>query len=120
MVVPKFRWWQCISCVPEASVPHSVMSKEVQKVDENVDVPLPLVGQSSKANAPRVRNTEASTSIDSYDNKNYSPLKVLSDPKGKGKAHVEDEPAPSPGVISPLKVLSFINLYSIYMHYMCS
>ncbi|XP_010668151.1 protein EMBRYONIC FLOWER 1 isoform X2 [Beta vulgaris subsp. vulgaris] len=96
MVVPKFRWWQCISCVPEASVPHSVMSKEVQKVDENVDVPLPLVGQSSKANAPRVRNTEASTSIDSYDNKNYSPLKVLSDPKGKGKAHVEDEPAPSP------------------------
>lgn len=93
MEVPKSRWWRCAGCVPEASVFGAADNKEPE---EYADGPLLLVGQSSKVNVPRVQNAEGSTSSESNDNRDCSPLNVMADPKGKGKSHVEDEPpAPS-------------------------
>ncbi|KAL2940080.1 Protein EMBRYONIC FLOWER 1 [Bienertia sinuspersici] len=97
MEVPQYRWWQCVGCVPEAGGYRGENSKETQKAEDIADTPLPLqvVGQSSHANVSRVRNGEASTSIDSNDNRNYSPPKISADVKGKGKAYAEDEVEPS-------------------------
>ncbi|CAO2816817.1 unnamed protein product [Amaranthus hypochondriacus] len=92
MVVPKFRWWQCVSCVPEASTSCGVENIESQKPDGVVETSLPLVGESSKVFVPRGRNADTSTSIDSNENRNFLN-NVFADPKGKGKAYVEDKPA---------------------------
>ncbi|XP_021745467.1 protein EMBRYONIC FLOWER 1-like isoform X2 [Chenopodium quinoa] len=88
MIVPKFKWWKCVSCVPETGVD----DKKAHETEENANTSVSLVGQFSKVNASSLRNAEANTSIDSNNNRNYSPFNVCADPKGKGKAHVEDEP----------------------------
>lgn len=114
MVVPKFRWWQCNSCVPETSV--IADNKEAQKPGENVNAQLALVTQPSKVNVSKVGNAEASTSLDSNDNRNYTPINIVADLKGKGKAHVEDEPAPPSGFFHiPFQLL--FHLISMYFMY---
>uniref|UniRef100_A0A803NBS9 Uncharacterized protein n=1 Tax=Chenopodium quinoa TaxID=63459 RepID=A0A803NBS9_CHEQI len=77
-----------IRCVPETGVD----DKKAHETEENANTSVSLVGQFSKVNASSLRNAEANTSIDSNNNRNYSPFNVCADPKGKGKAHVEDEP----------------------------
>ena len=104
MVVPKFRWWQCVSCVPEASTSCGVENIESQKPDEVAETSLPLVGESSKVYAPRGLNADTSTSIDSNENRNFLN-NVFADPKGKGKAYVEDKPAAHSGSCQPLYML---------------
>ncbi|XP_074320284.1 protein EMBRYONIC FLOWER 1-like [Silene latifolia] len=93
MVIPNFRWWRCITCVPEAK--NELMrdsggagNGEAQN-DVKTDASILMIGQSSKENAGKVRNTEASTSTDSNENKNHPP--TLADLKRKGKAHIYAE-----------------------------
>ncbi|KAK9689127.1 hypothetical protein RND81_09G037000 [Saponaria officinalis] len=97
MVVPNFRWWRCVSCVPEAKTilknSGGAGNEEAQN-DANANASILLLGQTSKVdNEDRIQKTDASTSSDSNDNKNVSPISA--DRKGKGKAHVNDDILPS-------------------------
>ncbi|KAH9623178.1 hypothetical protein KSS87_019290 [Heliosperma pusillum] len=85
MVIPNFRWWRCISCVPEAKNELRADNEEAQN-EVKADASILMVGQSSKDNVGKVRNTEASTSTDSNENRNYPPTSA--DLKRKGKAHI--------------------------------
>ncbi|KAJ8432391.1 hypothetical protein Cgig2_009993 [Carnegiea gigantea] len=95
MEVPNFRWWQCGGCVPEAAGVSSGTGKEGEKPAHKADGGMQN-GQASKVDAPTGRNSEASTSTDSNDNRNLVPT-ICADPKGKGKAHAEDELPPLTG-----------------------
>lgn len=99
MVVPKFKWWKCDGCILGVGSSNGIGNKS-QKSTNEVDAPMPLIEHTSEVDAPRERNTDqASTSTDSNnDNRNVAPSSTIcADPKGKGKAHVEDELVPQTG-----------------------
>jgi len=109
MEVPNFRWWQCGGCTPDAAGVSIGTGKEGEKPTHKADV-LMQNGQASKLDPPTGRNSEASTSTDSNDNRNLVPT-ICADPKGKGKAHAEDELPPLTGFFPSCSSVIYCSCY---------